>query len=248
LGRELGRVVATIEARMTSSRLPGKVLKPCLGRPMLELMIERVRRVPSLDAIVVCTTTNETDDPVVDLCRRLDVGVWRGSEDDVLQRVLDGAKAHQVDTIVELTGDCPLIDPAVIEKVIAAYRESEVDYCANILERCYPVGMDTQVFSTAVLDDVNRRTRDPVDHEHVSLFIYRHPETYTLKHVPAPEEQYFPKMRLTLDTIEDYQVIDAVFTRLHPGKPDFSLADILDLFAREPALFSANANVRQKTV
>ena len=199
--RRLGRIIATIEARMTSTRLPGKVLMPSVGRPMLELMIERVRRVPSLDGIVVCTTTNKTDDPIVDLCGALGVGHWRGSEEDVLQRVLDGAKAHSVDTIVELTGDCPLIDPRLTEDVIAAYTDSDVDYCANQIERCYPIGMDTQVFSTAILDDVNRRSRDPVDHEHVSLFIYRHPELYKLKHVPAPPAFHFPKMRLTLDTL-----------------------------------------------
>lgn len=246
--RNLGHIVATIEARMTSTRLPGKVLMPSLGRPMLELMIERVRRAPSLQGIVVCTTTNATDDPVVALCEKLGVGHWRGSEDDVLQRVLDGAKAHKVDTIVELTGDCPLIDPVLIENVIAAYRDSDVDYCANQLERCYPIGMDTQVFSTAVLDDVNRRTREADDHEHVSLYIYRHPELYGLKHVPAAAEHHFPKMRLTLDTPEDYRLIDAVFTKLYPANPAFTLTDILALFEREPGLLDLNAHIKQKTV
>jgi len=246
--RSLGRVVATIEARMTSTRLPGKVLMPSLGRPMLERMIERVRRAPSLDAIVVCTTTNATDDPVVALCDKLGVGHWRGSEEDVLQRVLDGAKAYKADTIVELTGDCPLIDPVLIENVISAYRGSDADYCANQLQRCYPIGMDTQVFSTAILDDVNNRTRDADDHEHVSLYIYRHPERYRLLHVPAPEEHHFPTMRLTLDTPEDYRLIDGIFTRLYPANPKFRLPDILDLLKREPALLDLNAHIKQKTV
>jgi spore coat polysaccharide biosynthesis protein SpsF len=246
--RSLGRVVATIEARMTSTRLPGKVLMPSLGRPMLELMIERVRKVPSLDQIVVCTTTNATDDPVVALCDKLGVGHWRGSEEDVLQRVLDGAKEHEADTIVELTGDCPLIDPVLTESVIAAYRDSGVDYCANQLQRCYPIGMDTQVFSTAILDDVNQRTRDADDHEHVSLYIYRHPELYSLLHVPAPPEHHFPTLRLTLDTPEDYRLIDGIFTRLYPDNPNFRLPDILDLLKREPALLDINAHIKQKTV
>jgi spore coat polysaccharide biosynthesis protein SpsF len=246
--RSLGRIAATIEARMTSTRLPGKVLMPSQGRPMLDLMIERVRRVPSLDSIIVCTTTNATDDPIVALCDQLGVGHWRGSEEDVLQRVLDGAKAHGIDTIVELTGDCPLIDPVLVENVISAYRDSDADYCANQLQRCYPIGMDTQVFSTDILDDVNRRTRAADDHEHVSLYIYRHPELYRLLHVPAPPEQHFPAMRLTLDTPEDYRLIDGIFSRLYPAKPDFSLPDILDLLKREPALLDINAHIKQKTV
>jgi len=248
LSRPLGHIVATIEARMTSSRLPGKVLMPCLGRPMLELMIERVRRVSLLDGIVICTTTNAADDPIAELGVALGVAVWRGSEHDVLQRVLDGARAHGVDTIVELTGDCPLIDPRLVAEVIRAYQGSSADYCSNVLQRCYPIGMDTQIFSTDILADVNHRTRDPIDHEHVSLFIYRHPEIYSLLHVAAPPEHHLPGLRLTLDTVQDFQLIDAVFRRLHPVQPDFSLTDILALLQQEPALLALNAHVAHRTV
>jgi spore coat polysaccharide biosynthesis protein SpsF len=244
----MGRTVATIEARMTSSRLPGKVLKSCLGRPMLELMIERVRRAPSLDGVVVCTTVNASDDPIVELCDRLGVGHWRGSEEDVLQRVLHGAQAHGIETIVELTGDCPLIDPALIEETIAAYRASGVDYCSNALVRSYPIGMDTQVFATAVLADVDRRTQDPIDHEHVSLYIYRHPELYSLKAVEAPPAMRLPEMRLTLDTPEDLALITAVFERLYPTNSRFSLADILAVLESEPTLKALNAHVQHRYV
>lgn len=246
MSRDVGRIVATIEARMTSSRLPGKVLKPCMGRPMLALMVERVLRAPSIQGVVVCTTVNPTDDPVETLCRELGIGCWRGSEDDVLQRVLDGAKAHGIDTIVELTGDCPLIDPAVIEEAVAAYKASGADYCANVLQRSYPIGMDTQVFATAVLDDVNRRTQDPVDHEHVSLFIYRHPEIYSLHGVVAPPALTDPELRLTLDTAADFELIDRVFNRLHPANPAFGLGDILALLQAEPALRSLNEHVQHR--
>lgn len=244
--RDMGRVVATIEARMTSSRLPGKVLLPCVGKPMLELMVERVRRAPSLAGVVVCTTVNPTDDPIVALCERLGVGCWRGSEEDVLLRVLDGARAHGVDTIVELTGDCPLMDPALIEETVAAYRDTGMDYVSNSLERTYPIGMDVQVFSTGVLEDVAGRTDDALDHEHVSLYIYRHPEIYRVLNLKAPEALTDGQLRLTLDTSEDYALIRAVFQRLSPA--EFTLADVLALLRAEPALRALNDQIQHRHV
>ncbi|MCW8836406.1 MAG: glycosyltransferase family protein [Rhodospirillales bacterium] len=242
------RTIATIEARMTSSRLPGKVLRPCMGKPMLSLMVERLQRVPSLDGIVIATTVNEADDPVAELARGLGVGCHRGSEEDVMDRVLGAALAHDAKVIVETTGDCPLIDPVIVEKCIQRYLESGVDYLSNILERTYPIGMDTQVFATDILADAASRTDDPVDHEHVSLFIYRHPELYSLGNVAAPPELRDPDLRLTLDTIEDFHLIETVFSRLYLQKPDFDLADILGLLRSEPALREVNEHVRHRTV
>lgn len=245
---DMPRTVATIEARMTSTRLPGKVLKEAVGKPMLELMIERLRCVPSLDGIVVATTTNKTDAPVAALAERLGVGLWRGSENDVLRRVLDAATHHGIDVIVETTGDCPLIDPAVVEDCIRVYRAAKVDYLSNVLERTYPIGMDTQVFATSVLADVARRTQDPADHEHVSLYIYRHPEVYSLRNVPAPPALARPELALTLDTPEDYALIKAVFEELYPNNPAFTLADVLALLDRRPGIAAMNAHVRRKKV
>ncbi|MEK9753123.1 MAG: glycosyltransferase family protein [Rhodospirillaceae bacterium] len=242
------RIVATIEARMTSSRLPGKVLMDGAGKPMLAHMIERLQRVPSLDGVVVATTVNATDDPVVDLAAGLGVGYFRGSEDDVLLRVLGAAQAHDIDVIVETTGDCPLIDPELVETCIQGYLAAGVDYVSNVLERTYPVGMDTQVFATKVLADVARRTDDPVDHEHVSLFIYRHPEIYSLKNMPGSPELTRPELGLTLDTPEDYQLLRAVFEALYPTNPGFSLVDILRLLDTDPKLAQINAHIRRKHV
>ena len=242
------RTVATIEARMTSTRLPGKVLKEAVGKPMLELMIERLKRVPSLDGIVVATTVNAADDPVAALAEKLGVGLWRGSENDVLSRVLDAAIHHRIDVIVETTGDCPLIDPAAVEDCIRAYRAAKVDYVSNVLERSYPIGLDTQVFATSILADVARRTNDPADREHVSLYIYRHPETYSLRNVPAPAALARPDLALTLDTPEDYALIEAVFAALYPKNPAFTLADVLALLDRRPEIAQINAHVRRKKV
>ena len=240
--------IATIEARMTSSRLPGKVLMSCQGQPMLALMVERLRQVPSLDGIVIATTVNQTDDPVEQLARDLGVGCWRGSEDDVMSRVLDAAQAYKADVIVETTGDCPLIDPGIVETCIQRYGELGVDYLSNVLERGFPIGMDTQVFATTVLADAARRTSDPVDHEHVSLFIYRHPELYRLANVAAPPHQVDPQLRLTLDTPQDFQLIDKIFSALYPGNRRFNLDDILALLAANPEWRQINTHVEHRYV
>jgi spore coat polysaccharide biosynthesis protein SpsF len=246
--KKASRIVATIEARMGSTRLPGKVLKPAVGKPMLELMVERLRRVPSLDGIVIATTVNPADAAIADLAQRLGVGCHRGSEDDITARLLGAAGEHAIDILVETTGDCPLIDPASIERCIEVYCASGVDYVSNILERTYPIGMDTQVFSAAVLADVARRTNDPVEREHGSLFIYRHPEIYSLKNVSAPVEFTDPRLRLTLDTPEDYALISRIFDDLYPAKPAFDLADIMALLRAHPDYRALNAEVKHRYV
>lgn len=240
------RIVATIEARMTSSRLPGKVLKEWNGRPMLELMIERLRHIRSLDHIVIATTVNPDDDPVVALAERLGIGHFRGSEDNVMERVLHAAQAHHADIIFETTGDCPLIDPAICEQVIADYFDNGVDYAGIGLERSYPLGMDVQVFSTTTLADAYSRTDDPVDHEHVSLFIYRHPELYKLHNRKAPDEYFDPTLRLTLDTIEDYRVIAAIYDALYGEGRVFPLSEILSFLKDHPEVRAISENIQHR--
>jgi spore coat polysaccharide biosynthesis protein SpsF len=232
---------------MTSSRLPGKILEPAAGRPLLAHMIERLKRCPALDAIAVATTRNATDDPVVALARDLGVGCFRGSEDDVLGRVLGAANAHGAELIVETTGDCPLIDPAIAGEVIARFGDGGVDYCSNTLERTYPRGMDVQVFPTAVLAEVDRLTDAPEDREHVSLYIYEHPERYRLRSVRADPPRD-ADVRLTVDTPEDLALVRAVFETLYPGNPQFGLAEILDLLDARPDLLALNRDVVQKPV
>lgn len=242
------KFVATIEARMGSTRLPGKVLAKTQDQPMLALMIERLRFVTALDDIVVATTINAADDAIAELAGVLGVACWRGSEDDVLQRVLDAARSAHADVIVELTGDCPLIDPEIVGHVIQGYSSGGADYVSNVLKRSYPIGMDTQVFATDVLADVARRTTDPVDREHVSLYIYRHPELYSLRNVVAAATEYRPELRLTLDTREDLAVIREVFAALRPRATDFRLADIIAFLDSRPEIAAINATVAHRYV
>ena len=243
-----GHTAAVIQARMNSSRLPGKVLLDAVGKPMLELMIERVQRVPSLDRIIVATTENASDDLVVALAERLGVGAYRGSEDDVLGRVLEAARAQGAEVIVELTGDCPLIDPEIIEHCIEAYRAGGVDFVPNAITHSFPVGMDVNIYATEVLADVARRTDDPLYHEHVSLFIHQNPDIYSLKGVAAPAEFTRPEIELTLDEADDYRLISEIFDALYPENPTFNLRDVLDLLDRRPDLSTINRDVRRRSV
>src|SRR3954470_1753619 len=154
------RVVATIEARMTSSRLPGKVLLPAVGKPLLELMVARLRRSRHVDEIVIATTEDASSDPLEELAERLGIGCFRGSENDVLARVLGAAQAYDAEWIVEVTGDCPLIEPVVVDRVVERFAEGGADYCSNTLEQTFPRGMDVQVFPAAVLGEVAGLTDD----------------------------------------------------------------------------------------
>jgi spore coat polysaccharide biosynthesis protein SpsF len=239
------RTVCTIEARMTSSRLPGKVLAEAAGAPLLAHMVERLRRARRLDAIVVATTEDRSSDPIAALAADHGVGCFRGSEDDVLARVLGAARAYDAELIVETTGDCPLIDPAVVDLVVERFLAGGADYCSNTLERTYPRGLDVQAFPTAVLAEVDRLTQDPADREHVSLYIYEHPERYRLRSVTSGRPE-LGELRLTVDTPEDLALVRAIFDALQPAA--FGLEEVVALLAARPDLRALNAAVEQKPV
>jgi len=243
------RIIATIEARMTSSRLPGKVMKECLGKTMLAHMVERVKRSEILDDIVIATTVNDTDDILVEEAERLGVPTYRGSEDNVMSRVVEAAKFHRADIIVELTGDCPLLDPALIDVAVAEYFASGVDYLSNLdideFDRglAHPLGFAVQVFSTAILADAYRRTDDPLDFEHVSRPLYQTPERYSVKYMPTPHRQRGPAMSVTLDTPEDFQVISAVLAALLPQNPDFTIEEVVAFLTAHPEIRRINQDI-----
>jgi spore coat polysaccharide biosynthesis protein SpsF len=238
------KIVATLEARMTSTRLPGKVLKSILDKPVLELMIERLRRVPSLSSIVLATTTNSTDDPVAELAHKMDIEVWRGSENDVLGRVADAATAVDADIVVETTGDCPLIDPEVVECSIQDFLSGGADCVSNAFVPTYPLGMDHYVVRAETLRVAARESTDSRDREHVIRFVLRQPERFHLRNLVAPSALHRPNLFLTLDYIEDFELIQIIFERLYPENPMFDIDEILALVDGEPGLADLNAHVR----
>lgn len=242
------RTVCIVEARLSSTRLPGKVLLPILGRPMLELMVERLTRARTLDELVIATTDQPADAAIAELGARLGVGVFRGSEDDVLARVLGAARAHGADVVVETTGDCPLIDPAAVDKVVADFRIGGADFVSNTLRYTTPRGMDVRVFTTDALDEIDRSSSDPADHEHVSLHFWEHPEKYRLRNVETALPAFAADLRLTVDTPEDLELVRRVFEELYPANAGFTLYDVLELLERRPELAEINRQVRQKPV
>lgn len=210
------KIVASIEARMTSSRLPGKVLLNAIDDIcMLEFMIQRVKNSSFIDDIIVATTINKEDDPIIDLCNKMNIHFFRGSENDVLSRVLKAHEFLNSDIIVELTGDCPLIDPEIIDKVILEYLNGDYDYVSNDHIRSYPLGLDVQVFSKRILAGVNKKTKNVDDREHVSLYIYTSGE-YKLKAVIADDDLFWPDLRITLDDQGDYNFIKKIIENFYP--------------------------------
>ena len=240
------KIVATIEARMTSSRLPGKVLLLIGGVPVLEMMINRLKRSRYLDAICIATTTNRNDDPVEALAKRLDVGCFRGSESDVLGRVVGAAESMRADIIVETMADSPFVDPELVDRGIEEFFEHDVDYAANCIKDTYTVGFEVQVFPTKVLAEVSRLTDDIIYRTHVSYYIYTHPERYRSYNWEAPPELVAPQFRMTLDEESDYKALCAVADALIVEHPDFTVHDVTRYLETHPEVVAFNNNVRQK--
>lgn len=240
------KIVSTIEARMGSRRLPGKSLKKILGKPMLELMIERVKKSNFIDTIVIATSKNPKDDPIEVLARRLNVGCFRGSEDDVLDRVLDAAKAFKADQIVELWGDTPLIDPDILDSMIKYYLDNDFDCVGTCLDKTFPWGMAALIFPIKILDEVSKTTNDPVDRENVSNYIYEHPEKYKIGHLPCPLELKRPEIRLTVDEMADFILVENIFKELYLTNPDFKTIDIIKYLDSNPQIAQINNDIKQK--
>lgn len=239
-------VVVIVQARMSSTRLPGKTLKEVSGKPLLSLLLERIKRAKSPHQILVATTTNPDDQKIVDLCSKEEIAVFRGSESDVLERYKETAERYQADVIVRITADCPLIDPDVIDLVIDTYLDHypEYDYVSNTLEKTYPRGLDVEVFSKRVLDEIAKEAKAPQDRQHVTLYIYSHPEKYRLKNVARDQDT--SNYRLTVDTSEDFELIRRIIETLYPKKPHFTLEDVLQLLDEHPDWPKINAHIQQK--
>ena len=240
------KVVATIEARMTSSRLPGKVLLPALGEPMLFHLVRRLRAVTSIDEIVIATTVNDSDQPIIDFAFANEIPVYRGSEGNVLERVVGAAEMLNAQLIVEITGDCPIIDPTVVDKTVQLFLDSKVDYVSNTLIRSFPDGMDTQVYSLENLKKSAALTLDPLDLEHVSRFMWQHPDLFSQLNMLAPSDLFWPELGLTLDEVDDYRLLKKIIEVLGPQNILFGCADVIALLKKNPEWVEINRKVFRK--
>jgi len=243
------KVVASIEARMGSSRLPGKTMKNILDKPMLELMIERIKRCTMIDEIVIATSNSKNDDIIEILAQKLSISCFRGSEEDVLKRVLDAVKSVEGDIIVELWGDTPLIDPFVIDTMVKFFQENKFDCVGTVLpnfKKSFPLGISSLIFPTEILENIEKITQNPDDRENVSNYIYEHPKIYKLAPLPCPHELNYPDLRLVVDEITDFEFIKNIFEYLYPKNPNFSTLDIINFLNENPHLLEINKHVKQK--
>lgn len=235
-----------IQARMGSTRLPGKVLKPVLGKPLLEYQIERLRRVKNADAVVLATSTLPGDDALAEFAKRAGVPCFRGSESDVLSRYYHCAKETGADVIVRSTADCPLIDPGLMETLIAEFLKSgKYHYGSNAtIDRTYPRGLDSEIFTFRALEEAFREAKSPFEREHVTPFITAHRDRY-----PALSQSHSKNLgalRWTVDTPEDFELVKRILEALYPVKPAFTWLDALALLEKHPDWPRINAHVEQK--
>lgn len=240
------KIVVIIEARMGSSRLPGKVLFPLIEKPVLQHIIERINRSKYIDEIVVATTENVLDDKIVEFCLNFDYKYYRGSEDDVLLRVLNTAKSAQADIIVEICGDCPVIDWRHIDKSIELYFSGDYDYISNDVEKTFPIGLRVQVYPVSILERINQLTDSEADHEHVTLYIYSNPNKFKILNWCAEGDMIHPELEITLDTAEDYELIKFLFNQLYPNDNDFTALDVVKLFLNNPEINNYTKDVKRK--
>jgi spore coat polysaccharide biosynthesis protein SpsF len=229
--------IAILQARMTSTRMPGKVLAPLHGQPMIVRQLERLRRATTLHGVVVATSTDPSDDALVEalaLARPLigDVPMVRGPLDDVLGRFLLAMQTHPGDVVVRLTADCPLASPEVIDRVVTAFYASGADYVSNTMKATYPDGLDIEVVRASVLAEVAAEATDPHEREHVTLGVYRRHDRYRIENVAGDRD--LSELRWTVDTPEDHAFVADVYDALYPSDPTFDLDDILEWLRQHP--------------
>ena len=219
--------VAIVQARMGSTRLPGKVLADLCGASMLQRQLERVRCATSVERVVVATSTDETDLPIAELCKSLDVPCFRGDLNDVLARFIGAIEEFDPEVVVRLTADCPLISPSVIDSIVHSFFESDCDYLSNTLEPTFPDGVDVEVVRARALRALAQLDTDTSEREHVTLGIYRRPEQFVVRNFTGDPD--LSDLRWTVDSPEDLEFVRWVYSELFYANPKFDLAEIMEL-------------------
>lgn len=226
-------ILGVLQARCSSSRFPKKILAPLGGKPMVLRQLERALRASRLDAVLVATSEDSSDDDVQALCAGRGIPCFRGSLDDVLDRVYRAARQWAPDHVVRLTGDCPLLDPDVLDAVVGFHLGGMYDYTSNTLTPTFPDGLDVEVVRFSCLEAAWREAVLPSEREHVTPFLYKHPERFRLGDFRRTGES-LAGLRWTVDEPEDLVFVEKIFLALYPGKPDFSYGDVLDVLQEHP--------------
>lgn len=221
--------------------MPGKALLKVLDKTILEYVIERVKKAKTIKEIIIATTTKEEDLQIADLAKRLDVDLFRGSEDDLLDRYYQAAQLFKIKHVVRICADCPLIDPDVIDAAVAHYFESGADYSSNTVERSFPDGLDVEVFSFDALKCAWEEAKLLSEREHVTPYIWKNPDRF--KVVGLKNEKDYSAKRWTLDEKEDFELIRTILESLYPANPDFRMKDILQFLQAHPKLEDINSHI-----
>lgn len=237
-------VIIVIQARSSSTRFPRKILKEILGKPVLLRQLERISQAQSYDKLVVATTENYEDDIIEEISASEGYDVFRGSENDLLDRHYKAGLKYNADYLVKIPSDCPLIDPAIIDRVINYFlnNKDKYDYVSNLHPATYPDGNDVEIMSMPVLEIAWQEAKEDFQREHTTPYIWDNPHRFRIGNVEWETDQNFSlKYRFTIDYFEDYQFIKTVYEQLYPSNPRFSLNDILDLLNKNPEIKEINA-------
>lgn len=234
-------ITAVIQARTGSTRLPNKVLLPLAGKPMLAHVIERVKAAKKVEQVVLATTTHDSDAALESLARTLNVRCYRGSEDDVLNRFYQAAKTYQANVIVRITGDCPVIDPTVINQTIGLFQSGSYAYVNNFMHRTYPDGLDTEVFTFQALETAWQEAQLKSEREHVTPYLYKHPEKFPqVGLVQSPNLGHY---RWTVDEPVDFEFVTAIYNALYAENPLFDMHAIAAFLAKHPEVIKLNQEI-----
>lgn len=245
-----------IQSRMTSTRLPGKVLQPVYqtdssSLSMLEAIINRINNSNLISSIIIATTTNITDNPIIDLCHEInqknkekEVKVFRGSENNVLERYYLAAKEHNLDIVIRITSDCPVIDVNIMNDILSFFLINKYDYVSNTLERTYPRGLDIEIFSFFALELAYKNATTEIEKEHVTPYIYGHNKEFKLFSYIQPID--WSEFRLTVDTDIDMELIRKIYSSLYPSNPNFTQKDIINLLLAHSDWAISNHDISQK--
>jgi len=213
------------------------------GKPVLQHIVERLNNSKHLDNIIIATSDDISCLPITNLCHRLNCNVYCGDEEDILDRFTRASRISNVDIVVRITGDCPMVDWRIVDQVIEGYFSDNYDFSTNLVPRTFPVGLAAEVFSTGLLEYINKEAAG-VDRKHITTYIYKtHPERYKIFNLIASKSVHHPEFRITLDTLEDYVVLHTLFDLLDPG---FSAEDVVHRFLALPVLQQVNAEVKKK--
>ena len=239
-------ILTVVQARMGSSRLPGKVLLPLAGQPLLVRMVERVQRSRLAGTVVVATTTEAADDAVAACCTAHGLACFRGDALDLLDRHYQAARHYGAEVVLKIPSECPLIDPAVIDQVLGTYLKNpdQYDFVSNLHPATFPDGNDVEVMRFEALETAWHEARRPLEREHTTPYFWENPDRFRLANVVwATGQNFSMSHRWTIDYPEDYEFIKAVYEALHPSKPNFGLDDILRLLENRPDIARLNAHL-----